>query len=108
MKNATILLFIIAGLGLLLPSCKKCYECHNICTVCTEQHQDTTLTATICSDVFGEKYYNEYIDSLTSPSLGWHCQSANSTYHEEFCGNKSNNAVDLINKKDAGLICAPK
>jgi hypothetical protein len=52
------------------------------------------------------QYFNEYIDSLTSPSLGWVCGDTASNYQERFCTSPSQKQVDLINKKDAGLICA--
>lgn len=107
MKNA--LLGVMATFGFLFfNSCEKCYRCHNICQVCQEQHEDTTLTITVCSDVFGEAYYQEYIDSLTSPALGWTCTDAGSNRTTRFCGTKSGNNTQLLNKKSQGLICAPE
>ena len=105
-----ILLTCTTLLLLTIASCEKCYKCHNVCKVCYEKHQidtqDTTLTITVCSNNLSEKYYNEYVDSLTSPSLGWVCHDTASTYNERFCGTKSGNNVALLNKKDAGMICA--
>lgn len=95
-------------LFLVLNSCEKCYRCHNECKVCYEQHQDTTLTIAVCSDVFGEEYFNEYVDSLISPSLGWVCFDTMSTRNERFCGTKSGNNTLLLNKKSQGFICAPE
>lgn len=106
MKNALLITIFCTAL-LFINSCAKCYTCHNVCQTCTEQHQDTTLTAKICSDVFGEKYYYEYIDSLKN-TLGYTCVDAGSTINEEFCGTKTGNQVELINRKDGGMICAPK
>lgn len=107
MKN----IFLAALLFSLLAcfnSCEKCYRCHNVCKVCYEQHQDTTLTIAVCSNTFGEEYFNEYLDSLTSPSLGWTCSDTASNYNERFCGNASGNNSQLVNKKANGLICAPE
>lgn len=107
MKNV-LLITIFCTCLLFINSCEKCYTCHNVCQTCTEQHQDTSLTIKVCSDVFGEKYYYEYIDSLQSPALGWVCTEASATVNEEFCGSKTGNQVELINRKDGGLICVPK
>lgn len=107
MKNKLAFVFVACML-LLFSACEKCYRCHNVCKVCTEQHQDTTLTITVCSNTFGEEYYNEYLDSLTSPALGWACSDTASNYNERFCGNASGNNSQLINKKANGLICAPE
>jgi hypothetical protein len=107
MKNGFFTLFIF-NLLLVFNSCEKCYRCHNVCKVCREQHQDTTLTITVCSNTFGADYYNEYIDSLTSPSLGWVCADTASNYNERFCGTKSGNNSQLLNKKSNGLICSPE
>jgi hypothetical protein len=52
------------------------------------------------------KYYNEYIDSLSSPSLGWTCTDAASNAQNNFCGSKTENIINLINRKNAGWICA--
>src|SRR4051812_6275971 len=106
MKN--ILLFLFSLSILTISSCSKCYKCHNLCKVCYEHHLssagDTTLTILVRSDLLGEKYYNEYIDSLTSPSLGWTCHDTASNYQEKFCG--GHNSAALLNKKEGGLICA--
>lgn len=101
----------LCGFILLLcfSSCEKCYNCHNLCKTCTYTYApptDTTLTLTVCSDKLSMEYYKEYVDSLTSPSLGWVCTDAASTHNDHFCGSKTDNIVNLINKKDAGWICA--
>lgn len=110
MKN--IFLFLFSFSLITLNSCSKCYKCHNLCRACYEHHStatgDTTLTIIVRSDVLGEKYFIEYTDSLTSPSLGWVCHDTASNYQERFCEGESQSAVDLINKKDAGLVCAPE
>jgi hypothetical protein len=107
MKNAFALLFVATAV-MYISSCAKCYKCHNECKVCYKQRPDTVLTISVCSDKLTAKYYTEYIDSLTSPSLGWVCNDTGSTYAEKFCQSQTQNLVNLINKKDAGLICAPE
>lgn len=108
MKNVLPTLLVL--LLITISACSKCYKCHNLCKACSETHLanggDTVLTIIVRSDVLGEKYYLEYIDSLTSPSLGWNCRDTTSSYNEEFCEGQSQSAVKLINKKDAGLVCA--
>jgi hypothetical protein len=106
MKNVFAFGFIATLI--IFCSCSKCYKCHNLCKTCQQHYVDTTLTIQVCSDKLGEKYYNEYIDSLTSPSLAWTCADAASNYTESFCGTQSGNNVKLLNKKDAGLVCAPE
>ncbi len=110
MKN-NLLLLTVAALLSLANSCSKCYKCHNLCRACYETHStatgDTTLTIIVRSDVLGADYFLEYTDSLTSPSLGWVCHDTTSNFQERFCESESKSAVDLINKKDAGLVCAP-
>ncbi|HRG88480.1 MAG TPA: hypothetical protein PLW44_05625 [Chitinophagales bacterium] len=108
MKN--ICLLFLFAMVVTVSACKKCYTCHNLCKVCYETHLanggDTVLKIIVRSDLLGEKYYNEYIDSLTSPSLGWTCNDTASNYTEEFCGQSSFNNTKLINKRDGGLVCA--
>ena len=110
MKNTS--LFLLCVLLLTVSSCAKCYKCHNLCRACYETHStatgDTTLTIIVRSDVLGAKYFIEYTDSLTSPSLGWVCHDTASNYQDRFCESQSQNAINLINKKDAGLVCAPE
>jgi hypothetical protein len=105
MKNV-LSVGVIVALLLSFASCEKCYKCHNLCKTCQYHYPDTTLTITVCSDKLSEKYYIEYVDSLTSPSLGWTCSDAASNYSERFCESDSKSAIDLINKKDGGLVCA--
>jgi hypothetical protein len=105
MKNAFGLI-LVAFSVICFASCKKCYHCHNECKVCRKQRPDTTLTIQVCSDKLGDQYYVAYIDSLTSPSLGWVCGDTASNYAERFC--ESQSQADLLNKKAAGLICAPE
>jgi hypothetical protein len=107
MKNVLITAFIFTGL-IFFNSCEKCYKCHNVCQRCQQQYPDTTLSITVCSDVFGEQYYNEYLDSLKSQSLQWTCTDAGSTRIDDFCGSKTNNSIKLINRKEEGWICGPK
>jgi hypothetical protein len=105
MKNGFILSFIATVL-LFYCSCKKqCFQCHNVCKTCQYQYPDTTLTMSVCSDKLSEAYYIEYIDSLTSPSLGWTCTDAGSNYEERFCESESKNNYSIIVKKEAGLVC---
>ncbi|MFN8298869.1 MAG: hypothetical protein U0T75_07170 [Chitinophagales bacterium] len=105
MKNV-LPAFIVISFALLFSGCEKCYTCHNYCKVCREVHTDTTLTIIVQSDVFTEQYFTEYLDSLNS--LGWTCGDTSSTKSQEFCGTKSQNDQKLINKKEAGWICAPE
>lgn len=107
MKKVFLLALTAAG-ALLISSCEKCYRCHNVCAVCTEQHYDTTLTITVCSDIFGEEHYREYLDSLTSPALGWVCTEGSANRTKRFCGTKSGNNAELIHQKEQGWICAPE
>lgn len=106
MKNA-LLIAVLCTFILFINSCEKCYTCHNLCQTCTEQHTDTSLTVKVCSDVFGEKYYYEYLDSLQN-TLGYTCVEAGATYHDEFCGTKTGNQLELLNRKDGGYVCSPK
>lgn len=108
MKNTLLLLFL-SVVGLSISSCEKCYKCNNWCRVCYDNtHNDTVLTIQVCSDVFGEDFFNEYVDSLTSPSLGWICKDTATTKVEKFCGSKTNNTIQLLNRKDAGWRCVPE
>ena len=104
MKNVIGFLVIVV-IVCFSSSCEKCYKCHNVCKRCSYQYADTSLSISVCSDRLSEKYYLEYIDSLTSPSLGWTCVDALSDYQESFCEGGSKGAASLINKKDEGLIC---
>lgn len=110
MKNILLLIFACAMLA--IGSCAKCYKCHNLCKVCYEHHQlntnDTVLTIIVRSDVLGHDYFMEYTDSLTSPSLGWVCHDTISNFQEKFCHSESENAIALINKRDAGMVCEPE
>ncbi len=108
MKKIVVACFVLCAL-ICFSSCEKCYRCHNLCKTCTytyTNYTDTTLTITVCSDKLSMKYYDEYVDSITAPSLGWVCTDAASNHNEQFCGTASANNVQLINKKDAGLVCA--
>ena len=108
MKN----IFIIVLCNVVLfaaSSCEKCFNCHNQCKVCYEHHSlgntDTTLTITVCSNTFGREYFVEYLDSLTSPSLGWVCNDTASNYTENFCTGTMKKTYELVVKSDEGLIC---
>ena len=107
MRNAFIIL-VVAVSGLFFASCHKCYECHNQRQVCRKVRFDTTLTILVNSQNLTEQYYVEYIDSLTSPALGWVCRDTTSDYSEEYCQSKFSNDAGLMNEKDKGLICSPK
>lgn len=104
-------LFKAICLALLLgfSSCEKCYKCANWCKVCYDNtHNDTVLTIRVCSDILGEQYFDEYIDSITAPGLGWVCYDTTGTKNEKFCGTKSNNTIELLNRKGAGWRCSPE
>ena len=104
MKNAFTVL-LVALLVIFFNSCQKCYQCRNQCEVCRKARYDTTLTIVVSSQLLTEQYYAEYIDSLTSPALGWTCKDTTSNYQEQYC--KSGFASDggLFNEQAKGLIC---
>jgi hypothetical protein len=103
------LLLACVALPLLLAGCKeKCYKCVNYCVSCQYSYPDTTLTALVCSDVLGEEYFIEYVDSLQSPGLGWTCTDANPTRSDKFCGTQTQNNTELLQRKDQGWRCAPE
>ena len=108
MKNLFVALTAVL-LVTLYSGCEKCFTCHNECKVCTEHHvmgpSDTTLTIIVCSNTFGQEYFTEYIDSLTSPSLGWVCSDTGSNYNEHFCTGTMKKTFELVSKKEEGLIC---
>lgn len=100
---------LVATLLLLAGSCKeKCFRCYNYCKVCYETHNDTTLQQVVCSDILSEEYFQEYIDSLTAPGLGWVCSDTSATRSERFCGTQTQNNGELINRKEQGWVCAPE
>ena len=104
MKNA-IILSVVALFIIFLASCQKCYQCHNQAKVCRKARYDTTLTILVYSQVLTEQYYVEYIDSLTSPSLGWVCNDTTSNYTEQYCQPNFTNNGGLFNEQTKGLIC---
>lgn len=106
MRNVFIML-VVAVAGLFFASCHKCYQCTNQREVCRKQRYDTTLTILVSSQNLSEQYYNEYIDSLTSPSLGWVCYDTTSDYTIQYCPPAGSSASNLVNEEAAGLICTP-
>jgi hypothetical protein len=95
-----VLLFIV----LTTAGCRKCYYCHNSCKVC----QDTHFYILIQSDQLSTQYYNLYIDSLTSPGLGWTCRDTVFTRDMQVCAgtdHKLNSEVSL--DEQAGWTCTP-
>ncbi len=108
MKTYAIIV-LCSSMLLSMNSCEKCFTCHNQCKVCYERHtlgnSDTTLTIIVSSNTFGKEYFVEYIDSLTSPSLGWVCNDTASNYTENFCTGTMKKTYELVAKSDAGLIC---
>jgi hypothetical protein len=108
MRNAFILI-VVAVAALFLASCHKCYECHNQREVCTKLRFDTTLTILVSSQNLSQEYYTQYIDSLTSPSLGWVCHDTTSDYSQEYCPpTGKSGSSGLANEEAIGLICSPK
>jgi len=60
------------------------------------------------SDVLSTQYYNLYIDSLTSPGLGWTCRDTTFTKEMQVCGQSGrqiNNTIFLDD--EAGWTCVP-
>jgi hypothetical protein len=98
-----VLIFVL----LMASGCKKCYYCHNSCKVC----QDAHYYILVQSDVLSTKYYNMYIDSLTSPGLGWTCRDTTFTKDMQVCapnGNQNNEINYKITQDEAaGWTCAP-
>lgn len=108
MKNILVIV-LLSSVLLYTASCEKCYKCANWCKVCYDNtHNDTVLSIRVCSDILGEQFFDEYIDSITAPGLGWVCFDTTGTKNEKFCGTKSNNTIELLNRKDAGWRCAPE
>ncbi|MCS6934003.1 MAG: hypothetical protein NZM35_02485 [Chitinophagales bacterium] len=104
MNNVIRIAFVVFIIA--LCACKeKCYQCHNICKICYESRVDTVLTQVVCSDVLSEQYFQQYIDSLTAPQLGWVCKDTSFTRTDRFCGNSSQNNSRLLNKKRQGWVC---
>ena len=104
MRNVFVIL-VVAVAGLFLASCHKCYQCHNQREVCSKQRYDTTLTILVSSQKLSAQYYHQYIDSLTSPSLGWVCHDTTSDYSVQYCPPSGSSGSDLLNEEAAGFIC---
>ena len=106
MKRNMALIVLFSAL-LVSGGCKKCYYCHNSCTVC----QDAHFYILIQSDLLSTKYYNLYVDSLKSPGLGWTCRDTSFTKEMQVCAPNGNH-INEINYKisvdeAAGWTCAP-
>jgi hypothetical protein len=104
-KNLPLLVLFFVLLA--CSGCKKCYYCHNSCKVC----QDAHYYILVQSDVLSTNYYNMYIDSLTSPGLGWTCRDTTFTKDMQVCA-PSGNQINEINYKisqdeAAGWTCSP-
>lgn len=86
-------MFTVAG-------CKKCITCANECKQCT----DNRFTIKVCSDKLTFKYYNEYVDSLTDPALGWVCTAIAPDSIYELCSTSKYKKV--IQENEArGFVC---
>lgn len=107
MRNAFTIL-LVAVICIFFASCHKCYECANQRQVCQKVRYDTTLTIIVSSQLLSQQYYTEYIDSLTSPSLGWVCKDTTSDYTEEYCHSGTGSDKGLFNERDKGLVCTAK
>lgn len=103
MKNV-FAIAVVAVTGLFIASCQKCHTCYNQREVCRKARYDTTLTILVSSQVLTKQYYLEYIDSLTSPSLGWVCYDTTSDYSEQYCESGFSN-TGLYNEQAKGLVC---
>ncbi len=86
MKNISIAAFFFVALSL-LPSCRKCYVCHNTCTVCTllDSSGHTVGQQKICSD---SSTYGAQKATLTAN--GYNCVASSYTYTDDFCVNNKN------------------
>jgi hypothetical protein len=103
MKNvfivAVVAFFIVSFLG-----CTRCYTCTNACTVCRQQHPDTTFAIVFCSTTLSEQYYVQYLDSLSN--WGWTCADTTSTINEKFCDQRAQSNGDITNKSAQGYRCS--
>ena len=81
--------------------CKKCYYCHNSCKVC----QDAHYYILVQSDLLSTQYYNMYIDSLTSPGLGWTCRDTSFTKEKQECGTGNLITNTISRDVTAGWTC---
>ncbi len=93
-------LFIIV---LTLDGCKKCISCKNECKICTDSH----FRIRVCSDKLTQKYYKEYVDSLTSTGLGWTCVDTASDSSIDKCVTK-NVSQEKLFLSEGGYTCTDK
>lgn len=80
MKNSRILIaFTICIIILGLNSCKKCYNCENICYYCSQ-----SITDTLCSDDFTSmETFNAVVNDINSSSNL--CKKIQATKELEVC-----------------------
>jgi hypothetical protein len=107
-----ILFIVTAFIAIsVLPSCKKCYTCYNMCSVCEKQYfqgwpTDTTLTILVQSDNLSRQYYYDYIDSLESlPNTQWTCRDTTYTKVEKECEPKKRIDQTVADRYEAGWDC---
>jgi hypothetical protein len=92
--------FLVMSILLTISGCKKCVTCGNECKQCT----DNRFTIKVCSDKLTFKYYNEYVDSLTDPALGWVCTAIESDSTYELCStSKHKKAIE--ENEGRGFVC---
>ncbi|MFN8276140.1 MAG: hypothetical protein U0T84_01530 [Chitinophagales bacterium] len=91
---------MLAVIAILFSSCKKCKYCENSCKVCTDAH----YRITVCSDRLSADYYKLYIDSLTSPGLGWSCQDTTPDRGEQVCATRNFDS-QITWKEASGYTC---
>jgi hypothetical protein len=75
------LIFLLCIFLVLASGCKKCLTCQNRCSICYDKH----FRIHVSSDDLTIRYYQEYIDSLETPGLGWTCNDTTPDKHYEKC-----------------------
>lgn len=100
MKN----FFLISALLTVLfsvNSCRKCYTCRNICSVCTKE---ANPTQTVCKNDFTFSMdYEDEVSLLTGS--GYSCQTVTGNLEEEVCGPSLGADALRLEKEDRGFTC---
>lgn len=97
-------LIFLLGIFLVFASgCKKCLTCQNRCAVCYDKH----FRIKVSSDILTIRYYEEYLDSLQTPGLGWTCIDTSSDKHYDRCSS-GKLSDDKYNWEAQGYDCTLK
>ena len=131
MKKFLSLLTTLAMIGVLcyFTSCKKCYHCHNDCTLCTKSvpyldtiytpdtlHHDTIVTIDtlhrIDSSIHCTDYYNtdaDYKKAISNDTANsYKCVPVNPNYVSDYCVNNPGDNYTLYYNKGGRAKCDPK